>query len=589
MRILGTDDGKLYTERLEEDSPVYTRTVLLVGQQPYKITLGGPSVPFQFEYSDSNTNSSRCLQFNGFDAGSCLEASVGNDRLPNGVRNVWTDRLRILFQVDEDSLSHVNQDLTVLDARGARVSTNIFSSELETREVRRSTGASKYGVNLKSIISASFSVVFPSSVQQRTTISTANSNELYYTVQAALNEYFQMRPVQQIQIIDVRETAGLTVIDCTLAIFMNYVTNSSDNFLARFNRSDLIEWISLSTAESEVSLTPFVHVIQTDRAFIPFVVIVTFCSTLIVTALVVFLKIGISKGKPKGEIISGWFLSVFRPTVLVIAETLIWRKYVEQYQIIYPSYKSLGAGFIIIVLFGFGCSLFKTTAFIYRIYKESKWSFPWSPGNLPTIIGIMTHDLPVTFLVYFYYTKYFSVLSSFQLTIMVFQAAHLTLILKQVKEQRQTNKDLREKKMFWIGNFFTAFFFFFSLVTITLMFARTVALQVGKMSILSGKHATHSTMKYFTPDYRRLENVIGRNCMTTLEGPDGFYNSPTPFESSCLNSVEYAMIVMFGLCYSGIFLLFFYVYKYCTTKNEAKYVQKPIKLSEADSRDDTTA
>ena len=119
--------------------------------------------------------------------------------------------------------------------------------------------------------------------------------------------------------------------------------------------------------------------------------------------------------------------------------------------------------------------------------------------------------LLATFLVYFFYTKYFSVLSSFQLTIMVFQAAHLTLILKQVKEQRITNKALREKGEFWIGNFFTVFFFFFSLVTISMMFARTVALQArgplqGWRGLLMRTEtarpgSTRETMGFFSNTY----------------------------------------------------------------------------------------
>lgn len=110
---------------------------------------------------------------------------------------------------------------------------------------------------------------------------------------------------------------------------------------------------------------------------------------------------------------------------------------------------------------------------------------------------------------------------------MVFQAAHLTLVLAQVKAQRNTNKELREKGTFWFGNALTAVFFLVSMITITLMFARTVALQVGKMSVLNGKHATKSTIRYFTPDYRTFDGVFERNCMKTLQSEDGYYNKAT--------------------------------------------------------------
>jgi len=44
--------------------------------------------------------------------------------------------------------------------------------------------------------------------------------------------------------------------------------------------------------------------------------VIAICSTLIGGALIAFWKIGRSKGKSTREILSGWFIAVFRPTVL---------------------------------------------------------------------------------------------------------------------------------------------------------------------------------------------------------------------------------------------------------------------------------
>ena len=147
--------------------------------------------------------------------------------------------------------------------------------------------------------------------------------------------------------------------------------------------------------------------------------------------------------------------------------------------------------------------------------------------------------MPFALVIYFYYIKYWSVVSAYQLTLMVFQgkhlkqfnssnnhspisAANLTLALKYVRIQRENNKLLRTQRKFWWGNFLTALFFFTVLVTVILMFSRTVALQVGKMALLnSAKKATKSTMNYFTPNYENPADIFNRNCMETYENMDG--------------------------------------------------------------------
>ena len=113
---------------------------------------------------------------------------------------------------------------------------------------------------------------------------------------------------------------------------------------------------------------------------------------------------------------------------------------------------------------------------------------------------------------------------------MVPLAANLTLIIKYVRLQRETNKTLRGENRFWIGNFFTALFFFCVLICSILMFARTVALQVGKLALLNpDNYVSAAALYYFTPNYKNKEEIFDRKCMTTFIDPDtqSWINFPT--------------------------------------------------------------
>ena len=105
----------------------------------------------------------------------------------------------------------------------------------------------------------------------------------------------------------------------------------------------------------------------------------------------------------------------------------------------------------------------------------------------------------------------------------------MTLVIKYVRVQRENNQILRRQKKFWIGNFLTAVFFFAVLITIVLIFSRTVALQVGKMAMLNPeKSATKSTLNYFTPNYKKYEDIYNRDCMQTFLDENGdLINFPT--------------------------------------------------------------
>ena len=133
----------------------------------------------------------------------------------------------------------------------------------------------------------------------------------------SLDWFFTWESVQQIQIVDIRTQTDEMIIDCTMAVFLQDFKDLENGFLVNFNKNDLIRTLELKLdLEGDVQLTNLVHVNPSDKTTVPFAIIVTISSLLILGALFAFLKIGLARGMRKGELISGWFLSVFRPTIL---------------------------------------------------------------------------------------------------------------------------------------------------------------------------------------------------------------------------------------------------------------------------------
>ena len=83
-----------------------------------------------------------------------------------------------------------------------------------------------------------------------------------------------------------------------------------------FDIIDLTRSLQLALNYDDISITNPVFMQKTKDAIIPFAIIIAVSSALILFALGAFLKIGIAKGRRKREMVSGWFISVFRPTVL---------------------------------------------------------------------------------------------------------------------------------------------------------------------------------------------------------------------------------------------------------------------------------
>merc|ERR1712062_208712 len=102
-------------------------------------------------------------------------------------------------------------------------------------------------------------------------------------------------------------------------------------------------------------------------------------------------------------------------------------------------------------------------------------------------------------------------------------------------------------------------------------FARTVALQTGKMALLKGSKVPSAVSSMFTPDYTS-GGIELRDCFKTIETSNGLVNIPTPFSSSCLNSVEITIIVFMALVYvTGVPLLISLLWKLYQTDYLCSY------------------
>ena len=121
------------------------------------------------------------------------------------------------------------------------------------------------------------------------------------------------------------------------------------------------------------------------------------------------------------QYVGKWFIGVFRPALLVMAETLIWRSFTEQRGLTYSYQPAYGTSLLILISLGLLAATFKAITLAKKMTLGDEWSYPWSPGNIVVIFGILIHDLPFSFIIYFFYIKFYSVLSAFQLTLMVFQ------------------------------------------------------------------------------------------------------------------------------------------------------------------------
>jgi len=266
----------------------------------------------------------------------------------------------------------------------------------------------------------------------------------------------------------------------------------------------------------------------------------------------------------KKQILSEWFVGIVRPGILVITETLIWKDYVESVNLEYELYDEIGILYLIFAILGLISTIVKFIGFIRRlkagVLTNQNWPYKFQPGTVGFMIGILIHDIPVIFIVYFYYIKYLNILASLQLPLMIFQAAHITLMFKYWNVQRKLNWSQLKDKVFYRSNAVLGFFYIFTLLTTITCFARTVALQTGRWALLQGDpdSVPEIVLSKLAPNYMDEDMINTRSCLKTINR----VNFPTPFNKSCLNDVEIAIIVLFSLVYlTGIPLLFYFLVK----------------------------
>ena len=61
-----------------------------------------------------------------------------------------------------------------------------------------------------------------------------------------------------------------------------------------------------------------------------------------------------------------------------------------------------------------------------------------------------------------------------------------------------------------------ALFYLSTLITAITSFARTIALQTGKMALIKATTVPTAVSSLFTPDYTNVENIQNRECFKEL-------------------------------------------------------------------------
>ena len=116
--------------------------------------------------------------------------------------NVNSNKIDIIFQNPEDIILDV--PLSITDFIDESFETFIRSGNLTSKEERKTKGTEKYAVNLKSILSVSFSVIL-------TTVADGRSLHfgMYEDLKVVLEEFFTIESVQQVQIVDIRVRSNI--------------------------------------------------------------------------------------------------------------------------------------------------------------------------------------------------------------------------------------------------------------------------------------------------------------------------------------------------------------------------------------------
>ena len=133
-----------------------------------------------------------------------------------------------------------------------------------------------------------------------------------------------MDSVNQVQVVDVRNSSHGLVFDVSIGVIVPQAVYFLQGWKVYI--TDLFRLLQVEN-NIDVSFTAPVYKVEAPRAKKAFIAIVAICSAVILSFLVLYFIVGLKNDMTKKEILGGWFLINFRPSLLVMAEMLLYWGY----------------------------------------------------------------------------------------------------------------------------------------------------------------------------------------------------------------------------------------------------------------------
>ena len=133
-----------------------------------------------------------------------------------------------------------------------------------------------------------------------------------------------MDSVNQVQVVDVRNSSHGLVFDVSIGVIVPQAVIFLQGWKVYI--TDLFRLLQVEN-NIEVTFTAPVYKVEAPRAKKAFIAIVAICSAVILSFLVLYFIVGLKNDMTKKEILGGWFLINFRPSLLVMAEMLLYWGY----------------------------------------------------------------------------------------------------------------------------------------------------------------------------------------------------------------------------------------------------------------------
>jgi hypothetical protein len=146
----------------------------------------------------------------------------------------------------------------------------------------------------------------------------------YAAVRETIVNFFKMDSVNQVQVVDVRDSSHGLVFDVSIGVLVPQAVTFLQGWKVYI--TDLFRLLQIDN-NVDVTFTAPVYKVEAPRAKKAFIAIVAICSAVILGFLVLYFIVGLKNDMTKKEILGGWFLINFRPSLLVMAEMLIWWGY----------------------------------------------------------------------------------------------------------------------------------------------------------------------------------------------------------------------------------------------------------------------